>query len=309
MRYFRITIYGKIFALRGDAVVWYNVCKERDMKKINKLTVALVAVLASATLTGCAVRSKGEEGYIPPAEEREESGTPTPPETVLPEIPEISMPEQPTRKTSTYICVTGEGVNLRSGAGTDYSSRGTAEKATLYAYSGESGSWLKTEYRGSSAYIHGKYCEKVTLNSSGNELIERVISEGCKLLGTPYVYGATRLHDGKGNMLKGFTANAFDCSSLMQYIFYKGADKLLEVNTRTQIYQGKTVSKSELERGDLMFFTNSSRKNLSGVERIGHVALYLGDNYILHTASDYAKIERISQARWGYFIQAQRIIT
>ena len=94
----------------------------------------------------------------------------------------------------------------------------------------------------------------------------------------------------------------------MQYIFYKGADKLLQVNTRTQIYQGKTVSKANLKRGDLMFFTNASRKNNTGIERVGHVALYLGDNYILHTASDYAKIEQISSTRWGYYIQSQRII-
>ena len=44
-----------------------------------------------------------------------------------------------------------------------------------------------------------------------------------------------------------------------------------------------------------------------GVERIGHVALYLGDNYILHTASDYAVIEQISSTRWGYYIEARRV--
>ncbi len=83
----------------------------------------------------------------------------------------------------------------------------------------------------------------------------------------------------------------------MQYMFYKGADKLLQVNTRTQIYQGKTVKKSELKRGDLMFFTNADRKDNKGIERVGHVAMYLGNNYILHTASDYAKIEQISALR------------
>ena len=94
----------------------------------------------------------------------------------------------------------------------------------------------------------------------------------------------------------------------MQYIFYTGAQVNLQVNTRTQVFQGKTVKKSELKRGDLMFFTNASRQHLTGVERVGHVALYLGDNWILHTASDYAKIEQISSTRWGYFIQGQRII-
>ena len=56
-----------------------------------------------------------------------------------------------------------------------------------------------------------------------------------------------------------------------------------------------------------MFFTNATRKDKVGIERIGHVALYLGDNYILHTASDYAKIEQISQARWSYYITSRRV--
>ena len=94
----------------------------------------------------------------------------------------------------------------------------------------------------------------------------------------------------------------------MQYMFYKGANKLLQVNTRTQVSQGKKVSKSDLKRGDLMFFTNESRKNNTGIERVGHVALYLGDNYILHTASDYAKIEQISQTRWSYYLSARRMV-
>ena len=94
----------------------------------------------------------------------------------------------------------------------------------------------------------------------------------------------------------------------MQYMYYYGADTLLDVTTRTQVKQGKTVAKSDLKRGDLMFFTNATRKDKVGIERIGHVAMYLGDNWILHTASDYAKIEQISSTRWGYYIQSQRMI-
>ncbi len=146
------------------------------------------------------------------------------------------------------------------------------------------------------------------MQASENPLTESVIEEGAKLLGTPYVYGAVRYHDGNGNLNKNFTVSAFDCSSLTQYIFYKGANVLLNVTTRTQIYQGTTIAKTDLQRGDLLFFTNASRYNNTGIERIGHVALYLGNNLILHTSSDYAKIEEISSQRWSYFIQAQRMV-
>ena len=57
-----------------------------------------------------------------------------------------------------------------------------------------------------------------------------------------------------------------------------------------------------------MFFTNASRYNKTGNERIGHVGIYFGNNYILHTASDHAVIEPISAQRWNYTITARRVV-
>ena len=297
--------------------------------KLKFVVVVASVLLMFSTLAGCSKTEKGKgrngEIYVEPpfqeeelpAQEEELPEITEPPEVnQSPETPAISVPEPqpgpeeepPKIKTVAYIKVTSDSVNIRSGAGTDYSVLGTAEKSTLYADLGEENGFYKTNYKNRTAYISKKYCKIIEIEKSDSPAVEAVIAEGAKLLGTKYVYGATRLHDGKGNMLKGFTTAEFDCSSLMQYIFYKGANKLLDVNTRTQIYQGTTVRKSEIKRGDLIFFTNSSRKDNKGIERVGHVALYLGDNYILHTASDYAKIEQISSTRWGYYIQTQRMI-
>jgi cell wall-associated NlpC family hydrolase len=291
------------------------------MKNISKILSA-VALLSALTLGGCYVPQKnqaGEEDEVIEIEEQppyEEDGDIVDNEVVDEivvddEVIDVdSQPEEvvtPAKACVTYIKVTGDNVNLRTGAGTNYAVAGVAEKNTLYASLDRVGEWYKTYYKNSVVYISAKYCLVVEVERTG-DAIESVIAEGTKCLGVKYVYGATRYHDGNGNLLKGFTTSAFDCSSLMQYIFYKGAGKNLQVTTRTQIYQGTTVSKSALKRGDLIFFTNESRKNNSGIERVGHVALYLGDNLILHTASDYAKIEAISSARWAFYIQAQRII-
>lgn len=235
-------------------------------------------------------------------------------EIVYPSEPEIEdepvseeteEEEEPQIELVMYIKVTGDSVNIRGGPGTNYKSLGTAEKNTLYASNGQTGNWYRTYYKGMEAYIYKDYCILVDFEAASDE-VEEVISEGTKHMGVKYVYGATRYHNGNGKLLSGFTTQAFDCSSLMQYIFKVTANVNLQVTTRTQVVQGTTVSK--LQRGDLMFFTNASRKNKTGVERIGHVAMYLGGNYILHTASDYAKIEQISSTRWSYFIQAQRMI-
>jgi cell wall-associated NlpC family hydrolase len=207
-----------------------------------------------------------------------------------------------------YIRVTASNVNIRSGAGTGYSTLGTAEKGTMYAIIGKSGNWYKTYYKNQTAYLYAEYAAVFSLEKSKNTKAEKAIEEGYKLLGVPYVYGAVRLHDGKGNMLGGFTAKKFDCSSLVQYVFYRGAGVLLNVTTRTQVKQGKYVPPADLARGDCIYFTNEERKNKTGIERVGHVAIYLGDGYILHTASDYARIEKMSTQRWNFYIEARRFI-
>ena len=278
------------------------------MKNKHKLLCGF-AMLFALAFAGCAA-APGQE--TPPASDGE-IVAPLPPETPSdpPQTPappaEEPPAEEPQVKLVMYIKVTGESVNIRSGPGSGYRSLGTAQKNTLYASDGSHGNWYRTWYKGAEAYIYKDYCILVDFESAGEE-VEEVIAEGTKHMGVKYVYGATRYHNGKGVHLSGFSTQAFDCSSLMQYIFKVAADVNLQMTTRTQVVQGVTVKKSGLKRGDLMFFTNAQRKNNTGVERIGHVAMYLGENYILHTASDFAKIEQISSTRWGYFIQAQRML-
>lgn len=219
-----------------------------------------------------------------------------------------NAPPEPETSHTQYIRCTGDNVNIRSGAGTNYSILGSAEKGTMYAIIGKTGSWYKTYYRNQIAYIYASYATVFNLEDSEDEDVEDVLKEGYKLMGVPYVYGAVRVHDGNGKLLGGFNAQKFDCSSLVQYVFYKGAGTLLKSNTRTQVKQGKYVSKNNIKRGDCLFFTNEDRQYNTGIERVGHVAIYLGDNYILHTSSDYARIEKISASRWKFFIEARRFL-
>ena len=247
-----------------------------------------------------------EEPMEEPVEEPVAEPTEEPKEE--PSVPASPLPEEKPARAE-YVYVLSNGLNIRSGAGTGYRSLGTVEKNVLLKYDGVQDGWYKTYYCGKAAFVSANtnYTTVVSMSES-DEKVERVIEEGLRYLGVPYVYGATRLHDGKGNKIKGFSTSKFDCSSLMQYIFYEGAGVLLDMNTRTQIKQGKKVASGDLKRGDLMFFTNASRYYNTGIERVGHVALYLSDNYILHTASDYAKVEQISATRWSYFIEARRVL-
>lgn len=285
------------------------------MHKKTKITLAaFLAACSIFTAVGCA---------SPPDSSPETNGGSSPPsaENSTDQAPDIGagdgvddettvvVPESPPKPTTQqYIRCTGNNVNIRSGAGKDFTVLGQAEQGTMYAITGKIGNWYQTYYRGKTAYIYTEYATVFTLPLSKNDKTEEVIEEAYKHVGVPYVYGAVRLHDGNGNFLKGFTAQKFDCSSLVQYVYYHGAGKLLNTTTRTQIKQGKYVHPNDLQRGDCIFFTNETRQHLTGIERVGHVAIYLGNNYILHTASDYARIEKMSNARWNFYIEARRFV-
>ncbi len=278
------------------------------MKKI--AAIALGAMLAAAPLAACATPNVGEKDLptLPPVELPPEELPEEPPkEETEEEIPEDHVPDaEPAPLKSQYVLVLTDGLNVRSGASTSHTSLGGAEAGILLKYVRTVNGWHETYYKDRVAYVSANkdYTALVSMEQS-SAAVEEVIERGLRLLGVPYVYGAVRYHDGAGNKLRNFTAQKFDCSSLMQYIFFFGADVLLNTTTRTQILQGNPVQ-GTLKRGDLLFFTNESRYNKTGIERVGHVALYLGGNYILHTASDYAKIEQISQKRWSYFLSARR---
>lgn len=297
------------------------------MKKLYPITLALLVALAP--LMACQPKQPSPEADTeiiaplpdipsvdnpnisePPTSVPSDTPSETPPSEAPPTPPTDqtppSDPPQPTQQKITYIQPTASSVNLRSGAGTNYAVLFTAPQDSYFISMGRTGDWYKTYFRNKICYISAKYCRTLTM-TAGSQRVEQVITQGAKLLGTPYVYGAVRYHDGTGYKLKNFTTSAFDCSSLMQYIFYQTDGTLLQVTTRTQVGQGKAVAKANIQRGDLLFFTNASRVNKTGIERVGHVALYLGDNYILHTASDYAKIEEVTPQRWSYYICARRM--
>lgn len=285
------------------------------MHKKTKITLAaFLAACSIFTAVGCASPPDSSPetngGSSPPSAENSTEQTPdNGAGDVVDDETTVVVPESPPKPTTQqYIRCTGNNVNIRSGAGKDFTVLGQAEQGTMYAITGKIGNWYQTYYRGKTAYIYTEYATVFTLPLSKNDQTEEVIEEAYKHVGVPYVYGAVRLHDGNGNFLKGFTAQKFDCSSLVQYVYYHGAGKLLNTTTRTQIKQGKYVHPNDLQRGDCIFFTNETRQHLTGIERVGHVAIYLGNNYILHTASDYARIEKMSNARWNFYIEARRFL-
>ncbi|MBQ1269845.1 MAG: C40 family peptidase [Clostridia bacterium] len=272
--------------------------------------------------------SEGEnptESVIPPpSSPSEEGGAPSlptpsvslPTPSVAPTVrPSVSPTPKPTvtpsapaeKEKISYVRSKTDGLRVRSKAKTSSSILGRLNSGDMVVFLGKENGFYKTWYKEKVGYVAASYCDFYAIEKT-SEQVERALDFGYKLLGYPYVWGSVRYHDGDGVKNASFKGTEFDCSALVQYIYYAACKIKLGTTTREQVKNGTAVKRSNLRRGDLLFFTNADRAHLSGNERIGHVALYLGDNYILHTASDYAVIEPISKARWKNYITARRVV-
>lgn len=129
--------------------------------------------------------------------------------------------------------------------------------------------WLEVRTKNNlTGYISAKpkysdYTSTSLAERQGDELI----AYGQKFLGTPYEFGAAT----------GQTAT-FDCSSFVGEVFRHTLSIDLPRVSYDQAKEGREVGLNELRKGDLLFF--SAR----GLE-IGHVAIYAGNNKLLHTFS------------------------
>ena len=94
-----------------------------------------------------------------------------------------------------------------------------------------------------------------------------------RILGTPYEYNSNRS-----------STATFDCSDFVRRAYYGATGKWIPGNSRTQAdfvrANGKvTTNWRNLKRGDLMFFADPA------TGRINHVAIYIGNEQILHATS------------------------
>jgi cell wall-associated NlpC family hydrolase len=123
--------------------------------------------------------------------------------------------------------------------------------------------------------------------AAGNERL--LIAEAKKLIGTPYRYGGT-------------TPRGFDCSGFVYYT-HKKIGIILPHSARLMYQKGRTVYKSNLMPGDLVFFNTSKGK--SGVS---HVAIYIGNNQVIHAVSKGVKIDSLNNPYWKVrYVGAKRL--
>ena len=187
--------------------------------------------------------------------------------------------------------VTADVLNIRSAPKSGSTSLGTASHGAVLTVTGIEGSWFAVSYNGVSGYVASQYvliCSPSTADTSAPETPEEtpaetpaetptdnpaatvsgseIVSLAQQYLGVPYVYG-------------GSSSSGFDCSGFTMYIFAQVGVKLPHGAT-SQLSYGASVSRSELQPGDLVFFQDYGAV-------ASHVGIYIGGDQFIHASSSY----------------------
>ena len=127
--------------------------------------------------------------------------------------------------------------------------------------------------------------------ASSTSKVQAVLNLAYSKQGCPYVWGAEG-------------PNTFDCSGFTSYVFRNAAGVNLPRTSSAQSGYGKTVSKSNLQPGDLVFFNTSG----SGVS---HVGIYVGGGSMIHAPSS-GKTVSVTSINSSYysarFVTAKRVL-
>lgn len=112
--------------------------------------------------------------------------------------------------------------------------------------------------------------ESKEYESAGSTTRQNIVDFAVQFVGNPYVYGGTSL------------TNGTDCSGFTQSV-YRNFGISISRTSREQATNGTSVSLSNVQPGDLIFYKNGSS--------IGHVALYIGGGQVVHASSPKSGIK------------------
>src|SRR5262245_36831924 len=114
-----------------------------------------------------------------------------------------------------------------------------------------------------------------------------VLGTAKRYVGTPYRWGGTSPKSG------------FDCSGFVQYVFGRnGVDLPRPSRRQARVGQRVPVTLAALRPGDLMMFASDG-------DRIDHVAIYAGDDRIIHSSSSGhgVRYDKLHGKRGSWFVR------
>lgn len=128
--------------------------------------------------------------------------------------------------------------------------------------------------------IPEQYAAAKIRQSGHGDMRNELVGTVRRYLGVPYRWG-------------GETAKGFDCSGLTM-VCYRINGLNLPRNSRSQFQAGRSVTRQELQKGDLVFFATK------GGRRVTHVGMYIGDGQFIH-APRTGKTVRVAKLSTPFF--------
>ena len=187
----------------------------------------------------------------------------------------------------------GSTLNMRAGASTSFDSLCSIPSGTVLELEGIYEGWYKVTYAGNTGYVSSDYITITTepATSTSSALGDQIVALAKQYLGTPYVLG------GNG-------PSSFDCSGFTKYIYAQFGYSLTRTAT-DQLQNGVSISRDELQPGDLVFFKYNTSKPVS------HVGIYIGNGEFIHASTNRYMVQ-IDQMNTGHyanvFVYARRIL-
>lgn len=164
-------------------------------------------------------------------------------------------------------------LNIRATASSNGSQVGSIPNGAVIVLENYVDGWYQVTYGKTTGYISSDYVvpttEAVTaaVETKANSNGEKIVAMAKQYLGCPYVYGATG-------------PKAFDCSGFTYYL-YKQMGYTINRTASTQLNgNGVSVSKSDLQLGDLVFF-----RDYGCSKSASHVGMYIGGGQFIHASS------------------------
>jgi len=108
--------------------------------------------------------------------------------------------------------------------------------------------------------------QEPVVQSGSSDTGARIVSIGMQYVGYRYVWGGT-------------TPSGFDCSGFLYYVYNKAGVRMPR-DMASQLNSGPRVSSSDLQPGDLLFWSNTYKRGLS------HAGIYIGNGKFVHAENE-----------------------
>ncbi|NWL88997.1 MULTISPECIES: C40 family peptidase [unclassified Paenibacillus] len=126
---------------------------------------------------------------------------------------------------------------------------------------------------------------------------DELVAYAKKFMGVPYEFGAKPYEESK----------KFDCSSFTQHVFKQFGESLPRL-ARDQAQLGSSVTRDELQKGDLIFFSVPGRFENDKI--VGHVGIYIGNGQMIHTWGDPGvQISSVDSGYWKEHLLSMRRVS